>query len=326
MENFNLENFPTSECARKMLGYVSDGFYDESYVGKWLFQVMGAEYDKALGMVSDLFLQFFPETATWGLMYHEIKWGLPVRENLSCEERRRLIYQKRDLHAPMAPYRMEKYLADATGFEVHVADINDPGKYGFEPLHSNVFKVYFLGEATLDARLVFGILNRIKQSHTVYTVNDRTEIVLDNRNLERIALENIQFQLSFYFWNVRYLDGTWLLDGTARLDGLTCPMHVGIRYGAYRVQIKETAVIKITAGIKELIDETVTAPVLSFITSTKTQENMQESICISAQVPLDDGEKIEAEAVIKKNLWYLDGSCRLDGSRQLNAEIKKEEL
>ena len=53
MEKFDLENFPTSESAKKMLSYVSDGFYDESYVGKWLFQVMGAEYDKALEIVED---------------------------------------------------------------------------------------------------------------------------------------------------------------------------------------------------------------------------------------------------------------------------------
>ena len=108
MEKFDLENFPTSESAKKMLSYVSDGFYDESYVGKWLFQVMGAEYDKALEIVEDLPAQFFPETATWGLMYHEIKWGLPVRLNLSYAERRRLIYLKRDYRAPMTPYRMER--------------------------------------------------------------------------------------------------------------------------------------------------------------------------------------------------------------------------
>ena len=113
MEKFALESFPTSESAKKMLGYVSDGFYDESYVGKWIYQVMGLEYDRALEMVEDLPAQFFPETATWGLMYHEIKWGLPVRENLSYEERRKRIYQKRDYRAPMTPYRMEKGLEDA---------------------------------------------------------------------------------------------------------------------------------------------------------------------------------------------------------------------
>ena len=106
MEKFDIENFPTSESAKKMLSYVTEGFYDKSYVGKWLYQVMGLEYDAALKIAEELPYQFFPETATWGLMYHEIKWGLPIRKNLSYEERRRLIYQKRDNRAPMTPYRM----------------------------------------------------------------------------------------------------------------------------------------------------------------------------------------------------------------------------
>ena len=139
-EKFDLENFPTSVSAQKMLSYVSNGFYDNSYVGKWMYQVMGLEYDKVLEIVEDLPAQFFPESATWGLMYHEIKWGLAVRENLPYEERRRLIYQKRDYHLPMTPYRMERSLEEATGFEVHVADACDPGKYGFIPDHPNIFK------------------------------------------------------------------------------------------------------------------------------------------------------------------------------------------
>ena len=218
MEKFDLENFPTSESAKKMLSYVSDGFYDESYVGKWIFQVMGIEYDKALEKVMELPDQFFPETATWGLMYHEIKWGLPVRSNLSYEERRRLIYQKRDYRAPMTPYRMEKYLEDATGFEVHIADASDPGEYGFIPPHPNVFKAYFLGEGTLDSKVVFEMLDRLKQSHTTYKINDRIEVELDNRNLEQIILRNIRFKMGIPFWYDYVYDGSWLLDGSVILN------------------------------------------------------------------------------------------------------------
>ena len=65
-ENFKLETFPTSESAKKMLSYVSQEFYEKSYIGKWLFQVMGLEYDTAREVVEQLPKQFFPETATWG--------------------------------------------------------------------------------------------------------------------------------------------------------------------------------------------------------------------------------------------------------------------
>lgn len=218
MERFDLENFPTSESAKKMLGYVSDGFYDSSYVGKWLFQVMGIEYDKVLEIVTELPAQFFPETATWGLLYHEIKWGLPVRLNLSYEERRRLIYRKRDYRAPMTPYRMEIYLSGATGFEVHVADANDLGGYGFMPPHPNMFKVFFIGEDTLDVKLVKGILDRLKQSHTIYTLNDRIEIVIDHRGLERMFLRRVTMRMKMPFWACNIFDGTWKFDGSILMD------------------------------------------------------------------------------------------------------------
>ena len=218
MEMFNLESFPTSESANKMLSYVSDGFYDNSYVGRWLFQAMGIEYDAALEIVSDLPYQFFPETATWGLTYHEIKWGLPVRENLSYEERRRLICQKRDYRAPITPYRMEKYLNDATGFKVRIADAEDPGEYGYVAQHPNVFKAYFLGEGTLNVQTVRTMLNDLKQSHTSYTINDRTEIELDCRTLEEIRLRKIIFSMATPFWDCYVLNGDWLLDGSVILN------------------------------------------------------------------------------------------------------------
>ena len=47
MEKFDIEKFPTSESAKRMLSYVSEDFYEKSYVGKWLYQIMGLEWDDA---------------------------------------------------------------------------------------------------------------------------------------------------------------------------------------------------------------------------------------------------------------------------------------
>ena len=63
-ERLFLENFPTSESAKRQLGYVTAGFYDNSYVGKWIFQVIGQEYDDARKIMQELPAQMFPETAT----------------------------------------------------------------------------------------------------------------------------------------------------------------------------------------------------------------------------------------------------------------------
>lgn len=258
-EKFDLEQFPTSESAKRMLSYVTPGFYDNSYVAKWLYQVMGLEYDDTKKLAEELQYQIFPETATWGLMYHEIKWGLPVRTNLSYEERRQLIYQKRDYKAPMTPDRMETYLKNATGFDVFVADCHDSGGYNFQPTHPNIFKAYFSGEGTLDSKVVHEALNRLKQSHTIYVVNDRVEIVLENSNLESFMLRNINIHLCFLFWNILNAD---------------------------------------------------------------TKNSLRNKISIHGA-----DERIEDISLVTRiNLWFLDGSVNLDGSRTLNAEYRKEAL
>lgn len=170
MKTFNIEEFPTSDAAKRMIGYVSEGFYENSYVGKWLYQVMGQEWDAAQKLFEELPLQFFLETATWGLAYHEIKWGLPVRKHLSDEKRREIICQKRDCTISMTPYHMEKYLEGTGGLEVCIADANDPGIYEFKAPHPNIFKVYLAGNEKVDIREVEKLINRIKQSHTSYMI------------------------------------------------------------------------------------------------------------------------------------------------------------
>lgn len=167
----DLENFPTSESAKKMLSYVSDGFYDNSYVGKWIYQVMGQEYDTAYEMVESLPDQLFPETATWGLMFHELKWGLPVKNDVSVEERRKLIYQKRDDRRSTTPYQMESALSNAYACNVTVSDIHDPGADGYVPEHPNIFRVLVKTEGErLDTDAITQKIKSIKQSHTVFQI------------------------------------------------------------------------------------------------------------------------------------------------------------
>lgn len=225
MSDFDIENFPISEAAKRMMSTISEEFYRDSCVMKWLQQVMGMEWDDAVRIIDEeLPKQFFPETATWGLCYHEIKWQLPVRENLSYEERRKLIYQKRDFKAPMTPYKMEEYLRRITGAEVHVMDCHDPGQFGFVPDHPNKFKVVFIKEGTINSKAAIQELNRIKQSHTVYyTIEDRVlPIIFLWKNEVEIPRLNLGMDFSMNHAE-QYFDGLSLLDGSQKFDGgYTC--------------------------------------------------------------------------------------------------------
>lgn len=220
-KKIDLENFPTSQSAQNMLATVTPGFYDQSYVGKWLYQVMGLEFDEAERLIAEeLPLQFFPETATWGLMYHELKWGLPVRDYLSYDERRKLIYEKRDQRAPMTPYRIETMLANVTGFWANIADIHDCGKYGYKVSHPNTFIAVFVGDGSLNTKAVKLLLDSAKQSHTTYTIIDRMDTVLDCTTLEQMLLRNINIKAAVPFWRAALLDGSGYLDGSMLLDSM----------------------------------------------------------------------------------------------------------
>lgn len=130
--------------------------------GKWIFQAMGKEMDDAhLRIEEELPYQAFPETATWGLRYHEEKYGLPVRENLSYEERRKLILEKRNTRAPMNPYMMEKILENIIGRKVYVNDEDTP---------INTFTVEIEpGDNAVDVIAAIKKLKEIKQSHVAFT-------------------------------------------------------------------------------------------------------------------------------------------------------------
>lgn len=172
-------------------------------------------------------------------MYHEMKWGLPVRENLSYEERRRLIYQKRDFKAPMTPYRMESYIANVCGFKAQVSDIHDPGEYDFYPEHPNIFRVDFVGDGTLDMKTVRAMLNGLKQSHTIWNANDRVIVILDNQNIEKVYIPEIIMKVRLPFWQKKLLDGSWNLDGSALLNAILQQMNIGMQNRMVVVNVQE---------------------------------------------------------------------------------------
>lgn len=288
----DLERFPTSESAQRMIASVSEEFYEKSYVGKWIYQVMGLEWDDVWAVIEAFPEQAFPETATWGLKYHEMKWGLPVRENLDYEERRRRIYQKRDMRAPMNPWRLEWYLSNATGHNIRIEDIHDEHLYGWEPPHPNVFKVYITDvEGTANVPLLKARLNALRQSHTTYTMQERVGAVIDHSDLEHIEAFRMILRLAVDFWGLPYfLDGSRLLDGSILLgNNKRYDLIPGIKYHLR---------IPMSSWRTEV-------PKMLIRTHIETPEE------------IGAGTRFGWEADFWRN-YFLDGSLLLDGSFHLD--------
>lgn len=117
----DLENFPTRETAKDMLGMISP-IYDRSYVAKWIFEVMSVSLGLAQDTLKGLEKEAFPDTATWTLPYWENAYGLPVNESLSDEERRLALTKKRNYRRPMNPYRIAQMVTEICGRPAFVVE------------------------------------------------------------------------------------------------------------------------------------------------------------------------------------------------------------
>ena len=155
MSDFDIEKFPTSPAALRMMSRISP-IYDRSYVGKWIFQVMGLDMDNVRLRFEELRLQAFPDTATWGLTYWEQRYGIIPSSTQTIEERRRAVLLKRNAREPINPAKIEHIIQTMTGLASKVT----------ENVADYTFAVEIFSDGSpIDFDAVFSKLKRIKPSH-----------------------------------------------------------------------------------------------------------------------------------------------------------------
>lgn len=159
-KDFDIERFPESESAKRMMSRVSP-IYEKSYVGKWLYEVMGLEMDQARQLVESLRQQCFLEQCTWGIRYWEQRYGLEVDETKDLETRRAAVIAKRGRKQPLTPATLEDILEALTGRPVTVDE--DNGSYAFKVSIEE-------GTSTVDYIAVIKKINTVKPSHLAYSI------------------------------------------------------------------------------------------------------------------------------------------------------------
>lgn len=148
-----------SEAAQRVIDYVSD-IYGESYVGLWLFQVIGIVLDDVNAIIMSLYDEIFPETSEKLLPYWEKEYGIIPDDTLTAEERRANIKAKMQLIAPVNPAKLENFLSDVTGNEVMVTET--PG--------SNQIVVDVIGYVD-DLTGMKAVIDRLKPAHVIYEIH-----------------------------------------------------------------------------------------------------------------------------------------------------------
>lgn len=158
------ETIITSETASRMLDRVTP-IYDDSYVGLWMFQVIGVAYDEVWDLINDLPSQFQPETATWSIELWEKRYGIVPNPNLSISERRARVLAKRSHPGALTPGVIEKLCETITGFRGRVEEHVAP----------YTFAVYLPVVSTEETELKRRI-RAIKPSHMSFEIRHEEEV------------------------------------------------------------------------------------------------------------------------------------------------------
>jgi len=151
----------TSKKGREMLKTISP-IYEQNQTMLAIFQAIGLESEMTEELVDDILLQWFPQTATWGIVYWEDALNIPINESMGLEERRARILTKMQTRWPITKSRMEaiinNFIASKNGyideiFSEYMFKINIPLTDG---------KIYY--------RELIETVNEVKPAHLAFTV------------------------------------------------------------------------------------------------------------------------------------------------------------
>ena len=209
--SFDIERFPTSDTAQRMLSRVSP-IYENSYIVKWLYEIMGIEFDEARKIIQELGDQMFTQTVTWGIAYQEHKYSIEPDESLSLEERRARLYRKKTAGAPVSPRRLEKYIADLWGITVDLDETYAPGR----------FLISILKDDKGNLREMLKDLREQAPSHLVWALLYKLDELIEYEYMnmgDELQLTTRLPSYERYPWRGRFFDGSWCFTNSMRMDG-----------------------------------------------------------------------------------------------------------
>lgn len=179
------EEILTSDSARQMYNYVSP-IYGNSYVGLWMFQVVGLELDRMMGYFEELPTQLNPATTTWLLPLWEERYGITPEADWTIERRREAVISKRKLNAPITPEKLGDMLSALAGVLVEV--IENTGKNKFSVyVRDNIPAEKFAGAKEFT--------DEAKPAHLIYDIEiaARNDVNISNYIGLGAAIEKIHY-------------------------------------------------------------------------------------------------------------------------------------
>lgn len=124
-----LDGIIRSPEAERFLRMVTKGFYDNSYIGLWMYEVIGREWDEMRAWAEQLRTEIFPQTCTWSIAIWEWVYGFEPDDSLTLERRRQRILSKIFGAKPVNPEVIRRGVEALTGGNVEIEDFTGPYRF-----------------------------------------------------------------------------------------------------------------------------------------------------------------------------------------------------
>ena len=211
---------------------------------------------------------------------------------------------------------------------------------------------YLDGSMLLDSMreydLRLGLMYRQGEFHTPQSIDlKKLRVYLQYGVSEQYANQKVRHSMAVYFWPALRLDGSVLLDGSEGLNWSRQDWPVSIKYRVGQFVTQNDVIIhRLRIPLKAELSESYTAKVkhggeVHFWTALKldgsakldgselldkSRQPWPVAVAVAASAPRMAEEMENATVITRKDLAYMDGSLRLDGTRILDSEYNKEAI
>ena len=118
--------------AETFLQMVTKGFYDRSYIGLWIYEVIGREWDELRRWSEGMRTEIHPQTCTWSIAVWEWVYGFEPDENMTLPLRRQRLLQKISGARPVNQDLFRRNIANILSIPIESVTIDElAGPYAF---------------------------------------------------------------------------------------------------------------------------------------------------------------------------------------------------
>lgn len=234
----------------------------------------------------------------------------------TIEERRTILKATQSGSGRMNTARVKKIIEAYTGNDCEIS-------------FADIYRVFVIVNGTTRKQRddMRDSMYRQMPAHIKWYINcrEKYEEVIDESNLESINLNRILFQISISVFNLRTFDGTWILDGSLKLDSeSTYNAKVSI-LNKYRVEVSNAITLKQLAlkAYVYTIEKAKSRSASRYKVTTSSFQNLHTNFIIKSLYVEEDIDNVLLWTRTK-DFWLLDGVIVLDGTRKLNAISRKE--